>query len=141
MAETKLEIEDFSHRWLPIKDVLTYFPFCLQNYERLEVASINQVDNRTGWLESVTLQLGPTRLHPMLSSYVINNIKSYVGLLYIRDRSQSPLYVIIFLDKRSTTIHAPRLYGVVNRRSGLISDHHTSCIPIGLPINRSMADQ
>ena len=31
VAETKLEIKDFSHRWLPIKD----FPFCLHNYERL----------------------------------------------------------------------------------------------------------
>ena len=38
-------------------------------------------------------------------------------------------------------IHVPRLYGVVNRRSGLISDHHASCTPIGLPINRSMAEQ
>ena len=87
MAEKKLEIEDFSHRWLPIKDVLTYFPFCLHNYEILILASINQVDNRTGWLESVTLQLGP--IHPMLSSYVINNIKSYVGLLYLELKSRS----------------------------------------------------
>ena len=60
MAETKLEIEYFSHRWLPIKDVLTYFSFCLHCYERLKLASINQVDIRTGWLESVTLELGPT---------------------------------------------------------------------------------
>ena len=55
MAETKLEIEDFSHRWLPIKDVLTYFPFCPHNYKRLNLALIYQVDNRTGWVESVTL--------------------------------------------------------------------------------------
>ena len=69
MAEKKLEIEDFDHRWLPIKDMLTYFQFCLHNYERIKLASINQVDNMTGWLESATLQLG--LIHPMLSSYVI----------------------------------------------------------------------
>ena len=33
------------------------------------------------------------------------------------------LNTFIFLDKRSTAIHVPRLYGVVNRRSGQISDH------------------
>ena len=76
----------------------------------------------TGWLESVALQLGP--IHPMLSSYVINNIKNYVGLLYLELKSRSLsvtticLKTFIFLDKRSTTIHAPRLYGVVNLRSG-----------------------
>ena len=68
MAETKLEIEDFRHRWLPIKDVLAYFPFCLHNYERLKLASINQVDNKTGWLESVKLQIGPTS-HAQLICY------------------------------------------------------------------------
>ena len=68
VAETQLEIGDFSHRWLPIKDVLTYFPYCLHNYERPKLASINQVDNGTGWLESVTLQLGPT-YHAQLICY------------------------------------------------------------------------
>ena len=74
--------------------MLTYIPFCLHNYEILILTPIYQVDNRPAWLESVTLQLGP--IHPMLSSYVINNIKSYVGLLYLelnRDRSQSQPYV------------------------------------------------
>ena len=42
---------------------------------------------RTGWSESVTLQLGS--IHPMLSSYGINNIKSYVGLLYLELKSRS----------------------------------------------------
>ena len=116
--------------------MLTYFPFCLHNYEILKLASINQIDNRTGWLESVTLQLCP--IHPMLSSNVINNSKSYVGLLYLELKSRSLSGTIIcyktfiFLDKRSTTTHDPRLYGVVNRRSGLIADHHASCRPIGL---------
>ena len=68
VVETKLEIEDFSHKWLPIKDVLTYFPFFPHNYERLKLASINQVDNMTGWLESVTLQLGLTS-HNQLICY------------------------------------------------------------------------
>ena len=128
--------------------MFTYSPFCLHNYEILKLASINQVDNRTGWLESVTIQLGP--IHPMLSSYVINNIKSYTcrpnALLYLEFKSRSlsvttMLKNFYFLVKRSTTIRDPRIYGVVNRRSGLISDHHASCRPIGLPINRSMAEQ
>ena len=42
-----------------IKNVLSYtflFVFIIMK----DLVSINQVDNRTGWLDSVTLQLGPT---------------------------------------------------------------------------------
>ena len=60
-----------------------------------DLASINQVDNRTGWLESAKLQLVPTSHAQLIGVYVTNNIKKHILYLELKSISLSVTTIIM----------------------------------------------